>query len=58
MDPIDPVAMLALADALEEAGCEERDLIAHCRQGMPHFRGCWAVEMLLGRAKLKLRTEE
>lgn len=37
-----------LADALEDAGCVDADLLAHCRESGPHVRGCWAVDMLLG----------
>jgi hypothetical protein len=37
-----------LADALEEAGCDDFLLIHHCR-GSEHVRGCWAVDLLLGR---------
>jgi hypothetical protein len=35
-----------LADALEEAGCEAGDLLDHLRADIPHFPGCWAVELL------------
>jgi hypothetical protein len=42
-------AMPVLADALEEAGCDEADLLSHCRSGGPHFRGCWAVDLILGK---------
>jgi hypothetical protein len=38
-----------LADALEEAGCTDADLLAHCRSGGGHLRGCWAVDLILGR---------
>jgi hypothetical protein len=38
-----------LADALEEAGCTDADLLAHCRSGGPHARGCWVVDALLGK---------
>jgi len=38
-----------LADALEDAGCTNTDLLAHCRGGGPHVRGCWAVDLLLGK---------
>jgi hypothetical protein len=38
-----------LADALEEAGCEQEELLGHCRQGGEHVRGCWAVDLVLGR---------
>jgi hypothetical protein len=39
-----------LADALEEAGCTDADLLAHCRSGGGHLRGCWAVDLLLGKS--------
>jgi hypothetical protein len=39
-----------LADALEDAGCTDADLLAHCRTGGGHVRGCWALDLLLGRA--------
>ena len=38
-----------LADALEEAGCTDADLLAHCRSGGGHLRGCWAVDLLLAK---------
>ena len=38
-----------LADSLEEAGCDNAQLLDHCRGGGPHVRGCWAVELILGR---------
>ena len=37
-----------LADALEEAGCTNADLLDHCRRPGEHVRGCWAVDLLLG----------
>jgi hypothetical protein len=37
-----------LADALQEARCENRALLAHCLDPGPHVRGCWAVDLLLG----------
>jgi hypothetical protein len=39
-----------LADALEEAGCTSRDVLDHCRGPGPHVRGCWAVDLLLGKS--------
>jgi hypothetical protein len=39
--------MPILADALEEAGCDNRDILAHCRQPTEHVRGCWVVDLLL-----------
>ncbi len=38
-----------LADALEEAGCDDADVLAHCRGPRPHVRGCWVVDLLLGK---------
>jgi hypothetical protein len=38
-----------LADALEEAGCTDAEILAHCRQPSEHARGCWVVDLLLGR---------
>jgi hypothetical protein len=36
-----------LADALEDAGCDRRDVLDHLRHGGPHVRGCWALEWVL-----------
>jgi hypothetical protein len=38
-----------LADALEEAGCDHLDILAHCRGPGPHVRGCWVVDGVLGK---------
>jgi hypothetical protein len=38
-----------LADALEEAGCANADILAHCHSDGPHVRGCWVVDALLGK---------
>jgi hypothetical protein len=38
-----------LADALEDAGCDNADLLGHCRGGGEHVRGCWVVDLLLGK---------
>jgi hypothetical protein len=38
-----------LADALEEAGCTESRVLSHCRGLGPHARGCWVVDLLLGK---------
>jgi hypothetical protein len=38
-----------LADALLDAGCENADLLGHLRGPGPHVRGCWAVDLLLGK---------
>jgi hypothetical protein len=39
-----------LADALEDAGCADAVILAHCRGGGEHVRGCWVVDLLLGKA--------
>jgi hypothetical protein len=39
-----------LTDALEEAGCDNADILNHCRQPGDHARGCWAVDLLLGKS--------
>lgn len=41
--------MPVLADALEEVGCGDPDILAHCRGDGPHARGCWVVDLVLGR---------
>ncbi len=38
-----------LADALEDAGCADRSILAHCRGPGPHARGCWVIDLLLGK---------
>jgi hypothetical protein len=38
-----------LAGALLDAGCDNEELLAHCRSEGPHVKGCWAVDLILGR---------
>jgi hypothetical protein len=38
-----------LADALEEAGCSDQDILSHLHCAGPHVRGCWALDLLLGK---------
>jgi hypothetical protein len=42
-------AMPILADALMDAGCENAEVLDHCRGPGPHVRGCWVVDLLLGK---------
>jgi hypothetical protein len=42
-------AMPVLADALQEAGCDNDDILSHCRGADPHVRGCWVVDLVLGK---------
>ena len=46
---LDGACLGVLADALEEAGCTEADLLGHLRGPGPHPRGCWGVDRILGR---------
>lgn len=38
-----------LADALEEAGCDNPDILSHCRWPGEHVRGCWVLDLLIGK---------
>ena len=38
-----------LADALEDAGCDDAELLDHCRSTAPHVRGCWVIDLILAR---------
>ncbi|WP_020472774.1 hypothetical protein [Zavarzinella formosa] len=39
-----------LADALEDAGCSNEDILTHLRGDGPHVRGCWALDLILGKS--------
>jgi hypothetical protein len=41
--------MPILADALLDAGCDQEELLTHCRSAGPHVRGCWAIDLILGK---------
>ena len=43
-------AMPILADALQDAGCDSDELLNHCRSATAtHVRGCWVVDLVLGK---------
>ena len=42
-------AMPILADALQDAGCTDEHLLSHCRAPGEHVRGCWVVDLVLGK---------
>jgi hypothetical protein len=44
---LDSARLAVLADALEEAGCTNPDILTHCRKDGTHVRGCWTVDLLL-----------
>jgi hypothetical protein len=41
--------MPILADALEDAGCEDNEMLDHCRRDGWHVRGCWVLDLILGK---------
>jgi len=47
---LDPARLAILADALLDAGCDDEELIAHCREPGVHVRGCWALDLILGKS--------
>jgi hypothetical protein len=50
-DSRDFSAMPILADALQDAGCDNDDILNHCRDtGATHVRGCWVVDLVLEKA--------
>jgi hypothetical protein len=46
---LEPERLCVLADALEEAGCTDEDVLAHLRSEGPHVRGCYVLDLLTGR---------
>jgi hypothetical protein len=47
---LEPARLAILADALEDAGCTDADILRHCRGPGPHVRGCWVVDLILGKS--------
>jgi hypothetical protein len=46
---LEPVRLAVLADALQDAGCDSSTLLDHLRGPGPHVRGCWALDLVLGK---------
>ncbi len=42
--------MPELVDALDRVGCDDIEILDHCRQAGPHVRGCWVIDAVLGKA--------
>jgi hypothetical protein len=47
---LDPERFAVLADALEEAGCQDQEILGHLRGPGPHVRACWPVDLCLARS--------
>jgi hypothetical protein len=46
---LDPSRLRILGDAVEEAGCADSEILGHLRSPGLHIRGCWPVDLLLGK---------
>jgi hypothetical protein len=42
--------MAELADVLKAAGCTNQDILRHCHETGGHVRGCWVVDLILGKS--------
>jgi hypothetical protein len=49
---LDATGLAVLADALEEAGCTDTEVLSHCRNPGHHFRGCWVLDLVLAKEEL------
>jgi hypothetical protein len=47
---IDAARLAVLPDAVEEADCAASELLAHLRSPGLHGRGCWALDLILGKS--------
>jgi hypothetical protein len=61
-DSSDFCSMSILSDALQDAGCDEQSILDHCKNGKTHAKGCWLLDLILGKespavlAELRLAT--
>ena len=46
---LDSDRLAILADALDDFGCRDEEVLSHLRSSSPHFRGCWILDLLLGK---------
>ena len=47
---LEPARLALLADALEDADCDNEEILGHLRGEGPHVRGCYALDLVLGRS--------
>jgi hypothetical protein len=47
---LDNARLAVLSDALEETGCTDTAILEHLRSSGPHVRGCWALDLILGKS--------
>lgn len=47
---LDTGRLAILADALEDAGCQNADILDHCRKDQVHVRGCWLLDVILAKS--------
>lgn len=57
-EKFDSLTAFAVADALEEAGCQALEILSHFRGCPTHYRGCWAVERVAGREVMELPLDD
>jgi hypothetical protein len=50
-------ALPILADALQDAGCDDQELLAHCREPGAHVRGCWVLDLALDKTRAESGCE-
>jgi hypothetical protein len=46
---LDSNRLAVLADALEEAGCTNEEILSHCRSPNDHVRGCWLIDLIVAK---------
>jgi hypothetical protein len=47
---LDASQLALVADALEDAGCTDAEILGHLRSPGPHVRGCWAQDLVLSKS--------
>jgi hypothetical protein len=48
---LEPERLAVLGDAMEDAGCDDPDILGHLRDRQQvHARGCFVLDLLLGKS--------